>query len=1061
MLLREAVASSPSLVLQGSRVDLTWKSPDNSDCNTGDAHGPADAASTWPPVSYASVPPSGCWETHETCGHGDGWSGEVFGCEGTASLAVDWSMSDQEAMQRFRAVPLCLEVSEAGDSQAMMLGWCSPGGGEVMSAQLRWRGGGGGAGVTKGNKFPGARHFRPAEHLLRSWAPSPGDAPALQPGAPSDWRMTVARTVKEVLMSGCAEVMDAMEPDGYVPVDSILEANQHLAAKVWQDPLILLRAVHFDRRNILAVDWDRQAVRVLSTKELLCAACEEELASRGQEAGPLPLRLVATMPSVQRVVAREAKLDSRLRAPSTLHSLLREALAESALVEVLSDGKGVDVDIDYDMVTLRSPGLCVVAALMAVLRTEKKARSLLAKEGEVSLPLLLELSAISRALERAGVTGREASLDALREAVRASGGRYSLDIPGMSLRPAAATAEGDAALTDAKGAKASTGLSVPLGLATEMESTTRAMLDREASLAAAKLQTTTVVSHRRFLPLERDIRKLRELLKFYFEFFNLQHNRLLMSIVEAQRRRWNYDGNAHGKNHAGRVAGYLRSGGQRPIFSQRDIENMPRIAVLLEPYPPKARAPVLAAALILPSHGSDDIPLRIRRKHKVGPCGAWAAEEVAMELNYIPELRFVETRGFYPELSVLTEPDAPASIPKVVAPNTLCVVSLSVSSELSHADSPTGLDFSSEEAEGLDQSVLDWPQRQQKIKRQLLAYQPDIIAVQGLQCIDFAERCSEWESGWFNANEEDPGNHLVGLYHVLSKENYGVSFVPATPLPNSSNLCLGNAVFWKRSRWEVEHMWSIPNSAACVHLKSKLNCPDVIVCSSKTAAGYIRDWGDSVDDEELAEMLLPVHRSLVQAASRSGARLLWCGDFSTEPEVILKSIEGQASPTAEPVSLGSGCTASGAVASTPTAWRSACFSVVGREEPWSSASRCTAGRLVDVILHNDGLNPVAVLASTEGRGCEKTNLVQMLRDGFPSDHLMQLAVFVNDRVVPSAASSGVPRKAAGQRPLAAGQGAAPGAVNTATEDRVNVMQAKGKTAAAGAGDAAAGVACWQ
>merc|ERR1719362_589841 len=145
------------------------------------------------------------------------------------------------------------------------------------------------------------------------------------------------------------------------------------------------------------------------------------------------------------------------------------------------------------------------------------------------------------------------------------------------------------------------------------------------------------------------------------------------------------------------------------------------------------------------------------------------------------------------------------------------VISYSVSSDLSHCQSPKMHDV---DIGTFDPVILTWESRQQKIRRQLLMYDADIICIQGLQSIGNATRCSESEPGWFVCEDEPTSNHLVHLYRSLSTDNYGVVFAPTLNQPGSEVICLGNAIFWKRSRWQMQKHWSCHKSSICAELLS-------------------------------------------------------------------------------------------------------------------------------------------------------------------------------------------------------------------------------------------------
>merc|ERR1712187_876873 len=106
-------------------------------------------------------------------------------------------------------------------------------------------------------------------------------------------------------------------------------------------------------------------------------------------------------------------------------------------------------------------------------------------------------------------------------------------------------------------------------------------------------------------------------------------------------------------------------------------------------------------------------------------------------------------------------------------------------------------------------------------------------------------------------------------------------------LPGSETIVLGNAVFWKRSRWELTRHFAFGMGDACVELVSRVGGPRILACSMKAAATYASDWGDAtIAKAELLEPVCTVAAGLTEEAVRSGAQVLWCGDFGCEPPVL-------------------------------------------------------------------------------------------------------------------------------------------------------------------------------
>jgi len=493
------------------------------------------------------------------------------------------------------------------------------------------------------------------------------------------------------------------------------------------------------------------------------------------------------------------------------------------------------------------------------------------------------------------------------------------------------------------------------------------LADRSLPKMGARPGRATQTRKCKYAPLNKDAKNLRELLKFYFQPFNLQHNQLLMSVVEAQRR----------ENKNGGHSGYLRSSGQRPVFNLSHLRCLPRVSRIFEMYDPSAGATILAAAL----QATDDLhPVRVCTTCNA-VAGRGANRNPGIELTYVPNFRFLETVGNLPELKSLMTPDIDPYAPSQSLPaSAFSVVSYSVSSDLSHSQSPKAATLIQEVLEGgMDPKDLTWASRMQKFRRQLLQHSPDTICVQGLQSIGYIDRCSEVDLSWFECDNEPSSNHLVHLYRELSKMNYSVMFSPTMRLPGSAVVCFGNAIFWKRSRWALQKRLNIKSSAVCAELISKAGELHVAVCCTKSAASYAKDFGDTLDDEEILEPLRLVQKCLLEETSKSGAHPIWCGEFGIEPTVLLPGLaEREASssqtPTQGPI------------------WQSANRNVLG-EDPWSSVSQNTRLLATDLMLHDDGLEAIAALGGLQ----EELSLADFLKAGHPSDHLFQMAVFRKPR----------------------------------------------------------------
>lgn len=224
---------------------------------------------------------------------------------------------------------------------------------------------------------------------------------------------------------------------------------------------------------------------------------------------------------------------------------------------------------------------------------------------------------------------------------------------------------------------------------------------------------------------------------------------------------------------------------------------------------------------------------------------------------------------------------------------------------------------------------------------------------------------------WFYSEDEPVSNHLVHLYRELSKENYGVAFAPTQQMPGSDLVCFGNAVFWQRSRWNFQQSWSTSPDAIYVELTSRLKAPPLVVCCSKTRVGYARDWGSAMGEEDLLGAHAPLRVGLSQASEESGARRIWCGDFGASPQAVLPNL----------------ASLDGERASSTQLW-SACRTVLGKD-PWTSVADYNDGQAVDYILHDSSLEVTAVLGGLS----KYQKFAEFLQAGYPSDHLLQLAVF--------------------------------------------------------------------
>eukprot|EP00928_Gymnodinium_smaydae_P012208 TRINITY_DN1443_c1_g1_i5.p1 TRINITY_DN1443_c1_g1~~TRINITY_DN1443_c1_g1_i5.p1 ORF type:complete len:963 (-),score=105.83 TRINITY_DN1443_c1_g1_i5:1795-4683(-) len=446
-------------------------------------------------------------------------------------------------------------------------------------------------------------------------------------------------------------------------------------------------------------------------------------------------------------------------------------------------------------------------------------------------------------------------------------------------------------------------------------------------------------------PKERDVREMQSLLSFYFQPFNFQMNRLLMGLVDAQLRQH-----------------------PRPrslVLKLSDLAALPRVARLIDRCgnSVESQRELIARALALTS-GKQEIPLKM-----ILPVdGSESENDVSLELSPVPSLRYVEGDEYSKAVRALRQPsEAAPCMPK----HAITVVSYSVSSDLSHGESPRALVAYKGVVDGvLEPRTVEWEVRQKALLRQLLNHSADILCVQGVQSIGFAERCSETSSAWFNCSDEPSSNHLVHLYEALSMHNYGVVFAPIMKLPGSKALCFGNAVFWKRSRWTLDGYHALNNTAVSVLLISKCQTEQehrLLVCSAKPSASLALEWGTDVRRSELSLALHGVSQSISKIAAESNASPIWCGDFGTDFS-DLNTILRESCTGVQP-------------------WKSAFTSMFGREPRWTALSGYVANRAVDGILFNDSLRVEAVLSDVSSRW----SLTEFLQLGYPSDHLMHLA----------------------------------------------------------------------
>jgi len=734
----------------------------------------------------------------------------------------------------------------------------------------------------------------------------------------------VCNMVCDVLESPPESVRKHMDENGFVAISHVVEARGDLAHQVFGKSDTALRCILRSGYKKVVVDTKTLTVRLATIYEKLRAACEEFLMDTGKT---VSLWKFLAARSVKRILATSSS--SSYEGDTAAAACLVKALQNSTILELSMPAPEEPEQLTVDFLqscnaSLRSPDQWLRSTVEELLEASPQAQSFLVREGEVSLTWVLEQPQVTKMLEKAGVPGYERAMQILQHAMRSSSA-FELDSSGMSLRAVSSPAK---------------------------------MVVNAPREDNRKLRN---------MPSDRDTRHLRDLLSFYFEAFSLQHNRLLMWMIEAHRRR-----------DAKKTSGYLRASGLRPIFGLNDLKKLPRIARLLEQYWTEGVPVLLAAAVQL---AADTLPVRIQRTlQEAGSSrGSWALKDPKLELTYLANLRFMEIPCERSDIEQIMAPSDNPLIPDNEIPkHTLCVASYSVSSDLSHSQSPKATEVLAKVIDGeLDPITVSWENRQKKIVRQLLTYATDVVCIQGLQSIGFAERCSELEPEWFNYDDEPASNHLVHLFRELSKNNYGVTFTPTMKLPGSETICFGNAIFWKRSRWQLERRWSIRNSAACAEFTSRCNGPHILVCCSKPVAGYAKDWGDFTEDSELVNAHRIVHTNLLEAAALSDSVSIWCGDFGIEAQKLLSGLSSKAANGSE-------------IDEQHAGWQNTAARVLG-DEPITSVSAASAGKAVDHIFHTPALKPIGMLGGLQEQVC----LTDFLKDGYPSDHLMQFAIFVD------------------------------------------------------------------
>ncbi|CAE7564818.1 PPP2R4 [Symbiodinium sp. CCMP2456] len=726
---------------------------------------------------------------------------------------------------------------------------------------------------------------------------------------------------RRTMAAQLAKFLKQVGEDGEVPLEDVLQQHPRLWYKCHSASELARNLASIGELTPIVVDLLRCTVRLRTEDEALVAACEALMAELEDQRS---WKSSSTLSLTDALMSRQVQLHlprNGSKDPIERAGILRSALENAELLTVGTS----------DTISWRSHADMLLQPVEEVLASTGKEARIMQKEGEVPLLVLAEEPTIRRLLNRACLKSSKDSLDALRDALIESE-TLELDTPRMSCR-----AKGDG----------------------------RQMEVADDQEIQQKRQW------RRFggFPSQKDAIELRKLLKYYFEPFNLQHNRVLMSLVQAQSG----------------AKGVLKHQ-TRLWFSIEEICYMPRIQKRFAAYDRSRHSDLLAAAL----QTDEDLPVRLpshgyRKEWKSR--GSWTKSELWLELSYMPAFRLFQTTEECAEVRSLLKPEINGGMDniEVLPPHVFLVMSYSLSSDISCRLSPKVQEAEEAIAKGeLDPNVVYWETRMQRIKRQLLWHPADVICVQGIQSIGYSDRCSETHGEWFSSDQEPVMNHLVHLYRELAMKNYGVAFSPAMRLPGSSTVCLGNAVFWKRSRWQLKSFWTVPNCAVCTELVSRAHCPDLVVCCSKSPGVYAIEWGEQLEKEVILHELAPLQSQLLEKAASQDARPVWCGDFGLSAKDVLEGL-GEADAAISPF----GFMASKAG---PKIWQSSCFQLLGRH-PGTSASRFAEGASSDLIMHDGSLRPLAVLTGLP-RICEgQLKCVQQLGSGYPSDHLLQVAVF--------------------------------------------------------------------
>eukprot|EP00929_Paragymnodinium_shiwhaense_P108613 TRINITY_DN74922_c0_g1_i1.p1 TRINITY_DN74922_c0_g1~~TRINITY_DN74922_c0_g1_i1.p1 ORF type:complete len:1195 (+),score=218.26 TRINITY_DN74922_c0_g1_i1:171-3755(+) len=683
-----------------------------------------------------------------------------------------------------------------------------------------------------------------------------------------------------------------MKEDGSVRVDDLLHSSHHLASLARNGSDIWKALQNTDSLcGMVVVDKHRGLVRLLPLAEQLCQVIEDVVMQQDDPYRVIPFASLVDFPEIKAAFARSRSFGD---GNSVLDRMvcLRTAASHSGLLSV--------VEIEQDGVRCKPQHHLLREVSEEILSTDKVALTRLQNDGEVALAWLKQHAQMRKLLYRLKEGG-----DSITEMLA-----YGLDN------------SKDYALDGAR-------LSVRLRHRAEDRDDIAEFLDvwRES----AKTPTSNIKP--------KDVKAFRELVTFYFSAFNLQHNRVLMALIEA---------------HYEKSAAF-------PTFRLCDLRALPRIDRMLRQYEERCHRALVTAAL-----QGTGMPLRILSN-------VVSDANMMLQFTHHPNVRFLKARD--PNSSLVVALAAPTEHPQSgkqhgsLPDNAIAVVSYSISSDLSHESCPKAAEAMKGINDGLlEMNVIEWDSRRKKLLRQLKTYSPDIICIQALQTMGQENRCSETDSQWFSSDEHTSDNHLVDLYRDLSPDNYGVFFTRTLDGP-CDKLVFGNAVFWQRSKWIMSADKDLSEGWACgVRLRHKHTGAQLKVFSVKPPFVYAEEWDEKVSADQArtpAEFILNMVR---KKSLEDGIAAICCGDFGTAPLGDL--LEAREEEVLRPAS--------------------ALLAAPGSPAPRTVVGIGTRdGAAADAIIHSSDLVCEAVLDGLYN----SVTVIDHLRTGFPSDHLLQFAVF--------------------------------------------------------------------